>query len=309
MLPVCITIDLDSLYCYQGIYGLPADEDDNLIYEVGLERFANLMEEYGLRGTLFVVGRDLQIGDNPRILRYLAERGFEIASHTQNHDYNLIRLTGEHLQNEVSDGKARLEDAVGREVVGFRAPGYNMSERLLDALERAGHVYDSSVFPCTPYYFTKAAVLTRMMLSGRHSHSILGGPQVLRAPRVPYHPARQAYWKSGNRSILELPISTSPVFRFPFLGSFIILMGETRFPLLYGMLKGSPCLVLEFHGMDFIDGRRDGLDRALWKQPDIAVSWETKEALYRRLFETLKSQREVMTLAEAASLITEANGG
>jgi len=300
MLQAAITIDLDSLYCYQRLYGLPVDEMDNIVYEAGLERFVNLMEEYELRGTLFVVGRDLGMGDNARVLSYLAERGFEIANHTLNHNYRLTRMSVDDMRYEVGQGKRAIEDATGWPVVGFRAPGYNMNRQLLSILAETGHTYDTSVFPSAPYYMTKAGVLAAYELIGRQSHSILGGPEVLAAPLGPYRPSRQFYWRRGDMPLWEFPISTSPVLRLPLLGSFLVMMGERRFPALYAMMKhSSPCLVLEFHGVDFLDARWDGLDEELMRQPDLAVDWPTKERLYRRILETLCAEHRVTPLREA----------
>ncbi len=307
----CISIDVDSLYCYQGIYDLEQDKEDNSLYEVGLERFVNLMEELDLRGTLFVVGQDIQMAGNARLLKYLSDAGWEIANHSYSHPYRLTQLSGPEMTREVEEGKQTIEQVTGREVVGFRAPGYNLTPQLLQTIAKSGHRYDSSVFPCTPYYLTKAGVLATMAARGKSSHSLLGGPEVLLAPLNPYRPNLHHYWKRGATSLWELPISTSPLFRFPFLGSFLIMGGERWFPSFYKMLSlNSRCLVLELHAMDFMDGRADGLEPALLKQPDVAVSWEEKERLFRRVFETLKATRHVVTQQEAVDILEmEATSG
>ncbi len=300
-----ISIDLDSLYCYQRIYGLPTDEADNRIYETGLSRFIDLMDEFGFKGTLFAVGRDLNMGDNAATLRRLSESGHEIANHSLNHDYRLSRMDRAEMTREVSEAKERLQDAVGREVAGFRAPGYNVNETLLDVIAGSGHLYDSSVFPCWPYYGAKAGALAWLRLRGRKSRSILGGPGVLAAPIRPYRPKANRYWRPGETSLVELPISVDPIFRFPFLGHFIILMGESWFSRLFRLLRlGSGSLVLEFHGMDFMDGVADGLPKELLKQPDVAVSWERKEALFRHVFRRIRETREVRPLREMAQDLT-----
>jgi len=295
----CISIDLDSLYCYQSIFGLDVDKSDNLIYDVGLTRFVDLLDEFGFKGTMFTIGRDVYMGDNIDRLKKLVKDGHEIANHTLNHDYRLTRLDDEILELEVGQGKKVLESALDCEVKGFRAPGYNMTNRLMASIARHGHSYDSSVFPCLPYYTTKAAVLASMALRGKQSKSILGDPAVLASALGPYKPRSDSYWRSGDLDIWEIPISTSPVLRFPFLGSFLIIMGEKWFPILFRMLKSSSdCLVLEFHGMDFIDGPNDGLDEALFKQPDITVPWDVKLKLFRKVFTALKENYEVLPIVE-----------
>lgn len=306
----CISIDLDSLYCYQRIFGLAADESDNLIYETGLARFVDLMDEFGFSGTLFTVGRDLTMADNARCIRQLASRGYEAANHTMNHDYGLTRLSKERMLEEVRSGREAIEDAAGVEVTGFRAPGYNVNSRLLEAVADSGHRYDSSAFPCLPYYATKAAVLGQMALRGKESHSILGDPRVMLSPLDPYRIQSTSPWRRGEGPLWEIPISTSPFFRFPFLGSFLIMAGKRWFPILFRMLKAaSDCLVLEFHGMDFIDGRADGLDPALLKQPDIAVPWEIKEQLFREVFTAIAQSCEVMPIGELVQALQKEESG
>ena len=297
-----ISIDLDSLYCYHRLYDLPEDTSDNLVYETGLERFVGLLDELGQKGTLFAVGRDLELGDNKRVLAHLAARGYEVANHSYSHDYRLTRQSDEAIRQDVQRGKESLEAAIGREVVGFRAPGYNLSEPLLRALEATNHRYDTSLFPCTPYYLTKASVLTAMKFAGKSSHSLLGAPQVLMTPRTPYHPNPAKPWRRGSSSLIELPISTTPVLRLPALGSFLVLLGERFLSAFFAMLKSDqPMIVIEFHGMDFLDGKNDGLHPALLKQPDVAVSWDKKQALFRRFLSALAENCEIVTCATAAA--------
>lgn len=297
-----ISIDLDSLYCYHRLYSLPEDTSDNLVYETGLERFVGLLDELGLKGTLFAVGRDLELGDNKRVLSHLAARGYEVANHSYSHDYRLTRLSDEAIRQDVLRGKEALEVAIGREVVGFRAPGYNINEPLMRALEETGHRYDSSLFPCTPYYLTKASVLAAMKLSGQSSHSILGAPQVLATPRGPYRPNPAKPWRRGTSRLIELPISTTPVLRLPALGSFLVLLGERFLSAFFSMLKADqPLIVVEFHGMDFLDGKGDGLNPALLKQPDVAVPWDKKQALFKRFLSALAENCEIVTCATAAA--------
>lgn len=301
MAQAVLSIDLDSLYCYSRLYDIPGDESDNIVYETGLERFVELLDQHGVKGTLFAVGRDLDMGDNRRMLRHLASRGYEVANHSFSHDYRLTLQTPEEIREDLAHGKAALEEATGQEVVGFRAPGYNVNAAVLEALAETGHLYDTSLFPCTPYYFTKAGVLTLMRLTGQKSHSILGTPRILATPRTPYHPDPRKPWKPGDSPLIELPISTTPYLRLPALGSFLVLLGERFLNAFLAMLDSDqPTIVVEFHGMDFLDGHGDGLPPQLLRQPDVAVSWERKRALFSRLLAALSEKREVVTLAQAA---------
>lgn len=298
-----ITIDLDSIYCYQSIYGQADNMSDNRIYDIGLRRFSGLLDEFGIRSTLFAVGQDMKMGKNGQMLKELASTGHEIANHSMTHDYALTKLPDDQMLDEVKRSKEAIEAAIERPIEGFRAPGYTVNETLLQIIEATGHRYDSSVFPCYPYYITKLGVLGVMGLVGGKSRSIIGGPQVLLAPKSPYRPDRKHYWKRGHSALWELPITTSPVLRFPLLGSFIVLMGESWLKAMLSMMERSTKLIVaEFHGMDFMDAERDELASALAKQPDVRVSWNVKRKLFRELFYLLQKKHRLVTLSEATDL-------
>jgi len=296
-----VTIDLDSLYCYSRIYGLAEElEQDNRVYEVALPRFIAACERHNIRATLFAVGRDLGLGGNGAYLKELAARGHEIANHSLSHDYRLTRLSRGEMLVEVGEARQRLVEATGSEVLGFRAPGYNLNETLLAVLQDTGHRYDSSVFPCLPYYVAKAGALAWLKLRGRPSQSILCGPGVLAAPRGPYHASHRRYWRRGV-GITELPISVTPGVSFPFLGSFLVLLGERRWPAFFRWLRaGSDRLVLEMHGLDWLAGPDDDLPKPLWNQPDVPVALEKKLSLFENMLASLTERYEIVPLRDMA---------
>ena len=43
--------------------------------------------------------------------------------------------------------------------MGFRAPGYTITDEVFDVLAELGVAYDSSVFPCPAYWAAKAAAI------------------------------------------------------------------------------------------------------------------------------------------------------
>ncbi len=295
-----ITIDMDSLHLYQRIFGLPEDgQQQNIIYERALERFCGLLDQVGLRATFFVVSDDLDLGDNEQTVAALAQSGHEIASHSRTHDYRLSRFTADEQAGELKHSKDRLEACTGQPVQGFRAPGYNVNETLLREVNDAGYRYDSSVFPCLPYYATKAAALGAFQVMGKASQSILCGPRVLAAPLGPYRMNPNRYWRRGE-GLWELPISVAPLSRLPLLGSFLILTGKRLWPVQWKMTRrSSPLLNLEFHGMDFLD-LHDGLPKELVsKQVDLQTPWSEKRALLLRILEEIADDCVTLPLSAA----------
>src|SRR5262249_32385648 len=85
----------------------------------------------------------------PRIVREIAARGHEVASHGWGHE-RIPTLTPEQFRESVRDSKAGLEDLVGQPVLGYRAPSFSIlrgSEWALATLVEEGYTYDSSLVP------------------------------------------------------------------------------------------------------------------------------------------------------------------
>src|SRR4051812_43997745 len=103
---VALSIDLDALDLYRGLYGLDASpehlsrSETELIPGVAAERFGELCAKLNVKGTLFVVGRDLSLGRGTRALARLHAEGHELASHSFEHRYDLSRLTAAQIEDD-----------------------------------------------------------------------------------------------------------------------------------------------------------------------------------------------------------------
>ena len=110
-------------------------------------RLLDLFDEFDVRSTFFVLG---WVGDrHPDLVRAIARRGHEIASHGYAHRL-IYDQTPEAFRADVRRAKRLLEDATGRRVIGYRAPSYSITPRslwALDVLLEEGYEYDSSIFP------------------------------------------------------------------------------------------------------------------------------------------------------------------
>lgn len=98
-------------------------------------------------GTVFVVG-ELAM-DCPELVSEVASLGHEVALHGLRH-VPLTEIEPRAFSEQVKEGKARLEEIAGREVVGFRAPMFSLvreSRWAVDGLLDAGFAYSSSVLP------------------------------------------------------------------------------------------------------------------------------------------------------------------
>jgi len=115
--------------------------------ERNTHRLLDIFDEADVCGTFFVLA---WAGERrPSLVREIAERGHEIASHGYGH-----RLVYEQapaaFRDDVRRAKGILEDAGGERVSGYRAPSFSITSRslwALDVLAEEGYEYDSSIFP------------------------------------------------------------------------------------------------------------------------------------------------------------------
>lgn len=295
-----LSVDLDEIGCYAAIHGLPPPSDDSAraIYRKALPRLRRLFDALDVRATFFAIGADVDDA-NGAALRALVEEGHEVANHSSAHLYDLTRRSDAEIRAEIRDGADAIERATGVRPVGFRAPGYTITDEVLDALAELGVEYDSSVFPCPAYYAAKVAAIRWIRLRGRRSRSVVDDPRVLRAPADPYRVGRP-YWRRGA-GIAELPIGVTRGARLPYIGTTVVLAGPLGARLLTRAIAGRPLVSLELHGIDLADAREDGLSWLAPHQADLRRTARQKQAALQAAIEELRaSGHRFVTCAEAA---------
>lgn len=108
-------------------------------------RLADLLNKYNLKGTFFIPYKNSESRDvlNEAQIRVL-DRDFEIGGHTLNHRY-LTCLNDKDLNNEIVQGKLKIENIIGHSVSGFCYPGGYLNQRVIDAVRTAGFSYARTV--------------------------------------------------------------------------------------------------------------------------------------------------------------------
>jgi peptidoglycan-N-acetylglucosamine deacetylase len=298
-----VSVDLDEIPCYHAIHGLPMPGDDSAhaVYTRAAPRLGELFTELDIPATFFVIGRDLSADIARAAAAALARAGHELGNHSQNHRYDLVRLGAEAMRAEVRDASDAIEAATAVRPVGFRAPGYTITDALFDVLAAERLAYDSSVFPCPAYYGAKAAAIGLIAARGRESRSIVDAPAVLLSPADPYLPARP-YWRRAARgaSLVELPIGVTRGARLPFIGTTLSMLGPELSAALARQMLGRPLINLELHGIDLLDAQ-DGLGLLAAHQRDLRAPVSRKAASLRAVVRTLRGDGyEFVTLRDAA---------
>src|SRR5687767_8403486 len=227
-----VSVDLDPIDCYYRIHALGAPPPrpglSDVVLRRSVPRYLELFAKHGVKATFFVVGSDLVGGGTmPQaaraLVREIVAAGHEVGNHSFTHPYDLARLPAARVAEEIRRADAEIAGAAGAPIVGFRAPGYDVSPAMLDEVARLGYLYDSSIFPAPGYYAAKAAVMAALRLVGRKSGAVMTDPRALIAPADPYRPAPGAPWRRGQATVVELPIAVTPALRIPAIGTNLLL--------------------------------------------------------------------------------------
>ena len=113
--------------------------------EKNIDKILALLAERGVKATFFVLGWVAERhGD---LVRRIAQEGHEIASHGYAHEL-LTAQTVKQFREDIGKTKRILEDLTGELVLGYRAPGYSLTEETnwaLPILVEEGYQYDSSL--------------------------------------------------------------------------------------------------------------------------------------------------------------------
>jgi polysaccharide deacetylase family protein (PEP-CTERM system associated) len=111
------------------------------------ERLLDIFAEFNVRATCFVLGWVAE--HYPNVVRTIAQRGHEIASHGYGHRL-IYSQTPEAFRDDLRRASQAIERAGGGRVMGYRAPSFSITERsmwALDVLIEEGYEYDASIFP------------------------------------------------------------------------------------------------------------------------------------------------------------------
>ncbi|MBI5511688.1 MAG: polysaccharide deacetylase family protein [Deltaproteobacteria bacterium] len=300
MRALALTLDLDGPAEYAAIHGVDAGPEPLLMYGRPLARFEELCRTAGAPGTLFVVARDLHGAAVPTLAALVA-RGFEVGNHSHDHDYALSRHDPDAITANLRLAQERFAAALDVRPTGFRAPGYLLSRSLLDAVEKLGFAYDSSLLPSYAYMAAKSAVLGAYRVTGRRSAAIMGPPSLAFGPTVPYRPGTEPQQR-GRRPFVELPLPVATPLRLPVIGTSLLLAPAWLRLQLVAALRTQDLVVLDIHAMDLVDAHADDLPEPLARrQPELKIPLDKRLDDLDGIVGALAEGRELLTGAEIAT--------
>lgn len=306
-----VSLDVDNLWSYMKTHGDSGWE----ARPTYLPRFSPIvlesLERLKLKITFFLVGVDAEREANGAALRALVEAGHEVGNHSHEHEPWLHRYTPEQLRTEIETAERAIIGATGQRPIGFRGPGFSWSPTLLSILAERGYLYDASTFPtflgplARLYYFWTA----KLSAEEREKRSHLFGSM-----REGFRPNRPYAWNlDGGRTLLEIPVTTMPVFKVPFHFSYLLYLAKYSEGVMTAYLRTAitmcrltgiePSFLL--HPLDLLGG--DQVPQLAFF-PGMDLPSSRKVQLFERALRTLGEQFQLVPMSVHARALTGRRG-
>jgi peptidoglycan/xylan/chitin deacetylase (PgdA/CDA1 family) len=302
-----VSLDLDNLWSYMKTHGDAGWEALPSYLDVVVPRVLDFLNQRNLSITFFIVGLDADQPAHQKVLRSIVEAGHEVGNHSYHHEPWLHLYSQEAINDELARTEDAIEAATGVRPNGFRGPGFSFSPTLLRILKQRGYLYDASTFPtflgplARAYYFATSTGLTeaerrqRAKLFGTFSEGL--------RPLSPYR------WQTDAGSLLEIPVTTMPLFKVPFHASYLLYLAcycrwlaKCYFRWSVRMCRWTGTeLSLLLHPLDFL-----GCDdtRRLDFFPAMSTSSKDKLALMHSFFDTLTDSFTLLPMGQHAEVIS-----
>ncbi|MGE4606401.1 MAG: XrtA system polysaccharide deacetylase [Myxococcota bacterium] len=180
------SIDVEDWFHILELEGAPSLGDWSKLesrVERNLDRLLEIAEAASVRATCFFLGWVVE--HHPETAKRALAGGHEIATHGYGHDL-VTEIGPSAFRTDLEREIETVERATGVRPVGYRAPGFSISENALWAFEilaELGIEFDSSIFPV------------------KRAHGGLAGA----------NPLPHSIDLPGGRSLAEFPISVTSV--------------------------------------------------------------------------------------------------
>jgi len=288
---VSFHVDLDSplklldFYGFKNVRYTTQQLDD--FYTICMSRMLDFFGKNNIKATFFIVGDDLERSVQfQKMIQMAHNQGHELANHTCSHPFGLSKMKDEEIIDEIRKCDSIIKDLTGSSPVGFRAPGYDISSKIINILNDNGYIYDSSVFWSIINPIIK---LYHRIHSKSEIHSGFG-ENSFKLPKLPYHPNKHNILKGNNPiPFVEIPLPTNN-FLLPYYSNFHLMYPNFIFKNLLKSLNHSYFVYL-FHAIEFMD-MTDNIPNELSVHSNIKTPVNEKLDKFNKIINTILESHE-----------------
>lgn len=204
-----------------------ADVDRSISLLDGLDVALEIMKKENIKGSFFVVAEIAEM--LAKKIRAMDEAGHDIGCHNYQH-LRPVTMSVEDYRKQLIEAKEKIEEILGHEVIGYRAPSFGIDDDRLNVVRECGFKYDSSklkpqksakygvlnlegfqeIFPCihNDGCFTEFEVSTQKI---GDMNMLLGGGYIRMLPWFFMKYMTQKYLDTGKPYVMYIhPIDLSP---------------------------------------------------------------------------------------------------
>ncbi len=298
-----ISLDLDDQWTYMKVHGDEGWETFPSYLHVFIPLVLKVLDKLEIKITFFVVGQDAAIQKNHAILRSIIDRGHEIGNHSFHHESWLKTYSKEKIEEEINIAEEAIYSATGLRTNMFRGPGFSWSKDLLEVLEKRNYLFDASLLPTyisplmRQYYFWKSSLSKEEKKSRK---------ELFGSFKEGLYPLKPFKWILPNKKhLLEIPVTTMPVFKIPFHQSYLLYISNISMGLMKLYLGFSifMCKITNtqpsylLHPLDLMG--KDNVPE-LEFFPGMNIKSERKLKIFEVAMEMMKKHFELLSMSEFA---------
>lgn len=126
--------------------------------DVAVRKIIEILQGKNIKCTFFILGMVAE--ENPDIVKMIDDENHEIATHGYSHK-PLFKLSPRDFEKDLLLSIQILKSITGKDVLGYRAPGYSITKDTLwalDIIKDCGLKYDSSIYPVSLRLFTHGGI-------------------------------------------------------------------------------------------------------------------------------------------------------
>jgi peptidoglycan/xylan/chitin deacetylase (PgdA/CDA1 family) len=192
---ICLTFDFDA----ESVQVREREElgrvsKGQFAVQRGVPRILDLLKKHEIRGTFFTCGWVAE--KYPESVNQIIDNGHELGSHGYLHEY--LDQLSIYQETIVMEKTHKILCEFSNEILGFRAPYWQLSPNTLKLIADAGYIYDSSLFSDDRPYVIQSLNLVEFPVEWFLDDWIIF--------EIHQHPPTAAYdiWKSQFEAYLKL---------------------------------------------------------------------------------------------------------
>jgi hypothetical protein len=226
-----ISMDLDNKWSYMKTHGDPGWEGFPTYLDSFVPLVLSILNRLNLKISFFIVGRDASLDRNKEVLRLITENGHEVANHSFSHEPIFHLYSEKQIRDEILQAETKIVSATGQKPIGFRGPGFSWSPKLLHVLAENEYLYDATTFPTYLGPIARAFYLANSNLPEQEKRMLEG---LYGRYRDGTRSIKPYIWElPTGRELLELPVTTMPLFKMPFHLTYLLYLRRFSFLLAY----------------------------------------------------------------------------